>query len=121
MYSIKFSPYNTGNKYEKLSKRKTHVLPADEYSWSVHYPLSHKDFRKVLDEELEHVDWSVIWSMPLEPDEFPEDGLQLVFITVHKSIGIDGASFNQIVNTYVAYDCSVYIMNDLGRTIDRIG
>ena len=122
MFTIRFAPYSTStDNYEFGSNRETFNTEADEYGWKVKYLLDYDTFRKVFAEELEHVNYTTVWSMPLERDEFPEDGISLIFITAYKDTSIDRAGTSKYVTTFVGYNCSVYIMNDNGRTIDRIG
>lgn len=122
MFTLKFSPFSKStDDYEFGSNRQVFVTETDEYGWKVRYPLDHATFKKILSEELEHVNYSTVWSLPLEPDEFPEEGLTLVFVTTYKDTSIDRAGTAKYVSTFVGYDCTVYIMNDSGRTIDRIG
>jgi hypothetical protein len=121
MFTIRFSPFSTSqDDYEFGSNRETFNTESDEYGWKVKYPLDYDTFRKILSEELEHVNYTNVWSLPLERDEFPEDGLSLVFITTYKDTSIDRSGTSKYVRTFVGYNCSVYIMNDNGRTIDRI-
>ena len=114
MYSIKFIPYPYTA--EKLDKH-THVLSADEYKWCVKYAPDRETLKEILDENRE---FRVIWELPLRKSNFPDGGIQLVLLTIYKSTNPEGYDSLK-VNTYIAYDCSVFVMNENGKTIDRIG
>lgn len=111
MYSIKFMPYPHGSE----NRKDIHMLSADEYKWSVEYPETLDALKKILNENSEFI---VIWRLPLE--NFPDDGISVVILTTYRNTNLAGPS-SLVVDTYIAYDCSVYIMNDNGKTIDRIG
>ena len=113
MYSIKFMPYPHGSE----NRKDIHMLSADEYKWNVRYPLDLETFKKILDERPEFI---VIWELPLDEDTFPDDGISLIILTTYRSTNPEG--LNSIrVETYIAYDCSMFVMNDNGKTIDRVG
>ena len=116
MYTVKFIPYSHG------VDRSTHVLSTDEYQWNVKYPENIEALREILDENRGFI---VIWEIPLSEkinDEmaFPEGGIQLVLLTTYRNTNLEGQN-SMRVSTYIAYDCSMFVMNNHGKTIDRVG
>jgi hypothetical protein len=111
MYSIKFKPYPHGSE----NRKDIHMLSADEYKWSIEYPATLDALKEILNENREFI---VIWELPLE--NFPDDGISVTILTAYRYTSPDGYS-NLRACTYIAYDCSMYVMNDNGKTIDRVG
>lgn len=111
MYSIKFMPYPHGNE----GRKDIHMLSADEYKWRVEYPATLDALEEIMSENAGFI---VIWELPLE--NFPDDGISMVILTTYRNTNLEGHNSLR-VETYIAYDCSVFIMNANGKTIDRIG
>jgi len=111
MYTVKFVPYPHGSE----GRKDIHVLATDEYKWNVKYPSNSKELKEILSEEAGFI---VIWELPLIL--FPDDGIQVVILTTYRNTNPDSQGSLR-VDTYIAYDCSVFVMNDNGKTIDRIG
>ena len=114
MYSIKFIPYPP---HDSDHRKDVHMLSADEYKWHVEYPANVKALSKILNENSEFI---VIWGLPMDEDTFPDDGISMVILTTYRNTNLVGPS-SLTVEEYIAYDCSVYVMNANGKTIDRIG
>jgi len=119
MYSIKFIPYSYAI---DGGKKGVHMLSADEYKWRVKYPETLKDLKEILDE---NSGFRVIWELPMgekagDTYAFPKGGISVVLLTVYRNTNLVGPS-SLTVEEYIAYDCSVYVMNANGKTIDRIG
>ncbi len=111
MYSIKFMPYP----YNSEDRKDIHMLSADEYKWHVEYPETSIALKEIMEKNSEFI---VIWELPLE--NFPDDGISVIILTTYRNTNPEGHnSLN--VETYIAYDCSMFVMNDNGKTIDRVG
>jgi hypothetical protein len=104
-------PYPHGSE----NRKDVHMLSADEYKWRVEYPATLEALKEIFNENSGFI---VIWGLPLE--NFPDDGISVVILTTYRNTNLVGPS-NLTVDTYIAYDCSVYVMNANGKTIDRIG
>jgi len=112
MYSIKFVPYP----YSVEDQDKgIHMLSADEYKWSVKYPATLDELNEIFSE---NHGFRVIWELPM--NDMPENGISLIILTTYRNTNLEGLNSLR-VETYIAYDCSMYVMNDSGKTIDRVG
>jgi hypothetical protein len=106
-------PYPHGSE----DRKDIHMLSADEYKWRVEYPENLEALIKILNE---HSEFIVIWKLPIDEDTFPDDGISMVILTTYRNTNLAGPS-SLVVDTYIAYDCSMYVMNENGKTIDRVG
>ncbi len=108
---------------EGAERRTTRIKEIDskELDFDVRHPLDRDTGLKIL-EEVAGGEWSAIWSMPLHDPEssggefdglpdWPEEGLSLIIFTIR-----EGRNYQ----TYVAFDATMYVMSDTGKTIDTI-
>ena len=116
---LKLVPWNSDDREYRVTRIKE--VPDKEVDYVVRHPLDRDTGLKLL-EEHGGEDWSAVWSMPLHdpqsnggdiqglPD-WPGNGMSLIFFSI---------SDNHEYQTYVAFDCDIYVMSDQGHTIDRI-
>ena len=115
---LKLVPWNGDDE-----RRATRIKEIDskEIDFYVRHPIDRDTGLKIL-EEAGGGEWLTIWSMPLNDPEssngdfeglpdWPEGGLSLIIFTIRE---------NRNYQTYVAYDCTMYLMSDTGKTIDTI-
>jgi len=119
MYSIKFIPYSYST---SANDKGIHMLSADEYKWNVKYPATLDELNEIFSENHE---FRVIWEFPMGEKDgdglaFPKGGLSLIILTTYRNTNLEGPNSLRVA-TYLAYDCSMYVMNDNGKTIDRVG
>lgn len=119
MYSIKFIPYSYAI---DSGKKGVHMLSADEYKWRVKYPATLDELNEIFSE---NSGFRVIWELPMGEKDgdrmaFPKGGLSLIILTTYRNTNLEGLNSLR-VEEYIAYDCTMYVMNDNGKTIDRVG
>ncbi len=105
------------NDSEEGHRRAEYILEADEVAHETRYPLDYATFTEILANDVPE-EWAVFWSLPLEKKDFPVEGIQLVILNVWKRA--DPTAPMAYVKTYLAFDCTIYVMSNEGKTIDRI-
>lgn len=116
MYSIKVVPQE--------GDRHTKIFPTETVSFK---NLGHvgnlEDAIKIFEKIGK---WQAVWTMPINdpedtnPEEpsfgfWPEGGIWMNVFTTYKK---DGTRFGKY-KTYIAYDCTLYVLNEIGKTIDK--
>lgn len=92
----------------------TEIVPAGRLSYEIELVESYEEYRKVLAE------WNSYWQPYAGPDQttiFPEWGVRVAVIQLYEDPYESWAGAHETVILVSGY---AYIMNDTGKTIDKI-